>query len=117
VQTWKKVIRVISHELNNSLAPIASMAHSGSRTAARGQHDKLPKRVRRHRGPRPPPRRLHPRLRALREAAGTAHRRRAWPGCVERLRRRRPVRIARRGAPEQMAQFDARRWSRRCSTC
>src|SRR5690606_39954867 len=23
VQTWKKVIRVISHELNNSLAPIA----------------------------------------------------------------------------------------------
>ncbi|EKE69504.1 sensor histidine kinase, partial [Gallaecimonas xiamenensis] len=29
VSTWKKVIRVISHELNNSLAPIASMAHSG----------------------------------------------------------------------------------------
>ena len=30
VQTWKKVIRVISHELNNSLAPIASLAHSGA---------------------------------------------------------------------------------------
>lgn len=30
VATWKKVIRVISHELNNSLAPISSMAHSGS---------------------------------------------------------------------------------------
>ncbi|WP_228730488.1 sensor histidine kinase [Shewanella yunxiaonensis] len=29
IQTWKKVIRVISHELNNSLAPISSMAHSG----------------------------------------------------------------------------------------
>ena len=29
VSTWKKVIRVISHELNNSLAPITSMAHSG----------------------------------------------------------------------------------------
>ncbi|WP_341502450.1 ATP-binding protein [Gallaecimonas sp. GXIMD4217] len=29
VATWKKVIRVISHELNNSLAPISSMAHSG----------------------------------------------------------------------------------------
>lgn len=29
VRTWKKVIRVISHELNNSLAPISSMAHSG----------------------------------------------------------------------------------------
>lgn len=27
--TWKKVIRVISHELNNSLAPISSLAHSG----------------------------------------------------------------------------------------
>ncbi|MCL1074393.1 sensor histidine kinase [Shewanella dokdonensis] len=31
IQTWKKVIRVISHELNNSLAPISSMAHSGQR--------------------------------------------------------------------------------------
>ncbi|MCF2857671.1 ATP-binding protein [Pseudoalteromonas sp. SMS1] len=29
VQTWKKVIRVISHELNNSIAPISSMCHSG----------------------------------------------------------------------------------------
>lgn len=28
VQVWKKVIRVISHELNNSLAPISSLAHS-----------------------------------------------------------------------------------------
>ena len=29
VAIWKKVIRVISHELNNSLAPITSLAHSG----------------------------------------------------------------------------------------
>lgn len=29
VETWKKVIRVIAHELNNSLAPISSLAHSG----------------------------------------------------------------------------------------
>ncbi|HEX5340479.1 MAG TPA: ATP-binding protein [Gammaproteobacteria bacterium] len=29
VAVWKKVIRVISHELNNSLAPISSLAHSG----------------------------------------------------------------------------------------
>jgi len=28
VAVWRKVIRVISHELNNSLAPITSMAHS-----------------------------------------------------------------------------------------
>ena len=33
VQTWKKVIRVISHELNNSLAPISSLAHSGAELA------------------------------------------------------------------------------------
>lgn len=42
VQTWKKVIRVISHELNNSLAPMASLAHSGAELARRGQVDKLP---------------------------------------------------------------------------
>lgn len=43
VQVWKKVIRVIAHELNNSLAPISSLVHSGkalastmdARTAAR----------------------------------------------------------------------------------
>jgi nitrogen fixation/metabolism regulation signal transduction histidine kinase len=29
IETWKKVIRVIAHELNNSLAPISSLAHSG----------------------------------------------------------------------------------------
>lgn len=29
VMVWKKVIRVIAHELNNSLAPISSLVHSG----------------------------------------------------------------------------------------
>ena len=29
VAVWRKVIRVIAHELNNSLAPITSLAHSG----------------------------------------------------------------------------------------
>jgi nitrogen fixation/metabolism regulation signal transduction histidine kinase len=33
VETWKKVIRVIAHELNNSLAPISSLAHSGRQLA------------------------------------------------------------------------------------
>ncbi|OGT55838.1 MAG: histidine kinase [Gammaproteobacteria bacterium RIFCSPHIGHO2_12_FULL_63_22] len=42
VQTWKKVIRVISHELNNSLAPVASLAHSGGELVRRGQFEKLP---------------------------------------------------------------------------
>jgi nitrogen fixation/metabolism regulation signal transduction histidine kinase len=35
VAVWKKVIRVIAHELNNSLAPISSLVHSG-RLLARG---------------------------------------------------------------------------------
>lgn len=42
VQTWKKVIRVISHELNNSLAPIASLAYSGAELLRRGQTERLP---------------------------------------------------------------------------
>ncbi|AGG87986.1 sensor histidine kinase [Rhodanobacter denitrificans] len=42
VATWKRVIRVISHELNNSLAPITSLAHSGAELARRGQLDRLP---------------------------------------------------------------------------
>jgi len=36
VATWKKVIRVISHELNNSLAPIRSLSHSGRELARKG---------------------------------------------------------------------------------
>ena len=35
VNTWKRVIRVISHELNNSLAPISSLSHSGKLTLHR----------------------------------------------------------------------------------
>jgi nitrogen fixation/metabolism regulation signal transduction histidine kinase len=42
VQTWKKVIRVISHELNNSLAPVASLAASGAELVRRGQTQRLP---------------------------------------------------------------------------
>ena len=42
VQTWKKVIRVISHEINNSLAPLASLAHSGAELVRRGQTERLP---------------------------------------------------------------------------
>jgi nitrogen fixation/metabolism regulation signal transduction histidine kinase len=33
VAVWKKVIRVIAHEINNSVAPIASLAQSGARLA------------------------------------------------------------------------------------
>ena len=41
VAVWKKVIRVISHELNNSLAPISSMAHSGNMIAEKLENEKL----------------------------------------------------------------------------
>ncbi|ODV14610.1 MAG: histidine kinase [Rhodanobacter sp. SCN 68-63] len=42
VASWKRVIRVISHELNNSLAPISSLAHSGAELARRGETERLP---------------------------------------------------------------------------
>ena len=41
VATWKKVIRVISHELNNSVAPITSLVHSGLILAERGDKQRL----------------------------------------------------------------------------
>lgn len=41
--SWKKTIRVISHELNNSLAPISSMAHSCQLLLERGESERLMK--------------------------------------------------------------------------
>ena len=41
VATWKKVIRVISHELNNSLGPIRSLSHSGREFAKKGDLSRL----------------------------------------------------------------------------
>jgi len=38
VEVWKKTIRVISHELNNSLAPITSLVHSARTIAGRPEH-------------------------------------------------------------------------------
>lgn len=46
VQTWKKVIRVISHELNNSLAPVASLANSAAALVERQQYQRLPEILR-----------------------------------------------------------------------
>lgn len=40
-QTWKRVIRVMSHELNNSLAPIASLASSGQQLVELHKYEKL----------------------------------------------------------------------------
>ncbi len=41
VSVWKKVIRVISHELNNSLGPISSLLHSGKIVANQNQDPRL----------------------------------------------------------------------------
>lgn len=41
VSIWKKLIRVVSHELNNSLAPIASLAQSGGQLVQRGDAAQL----------------------------------------------------------------------------
>jgi nitrogen fixation/metabolism regulation signal transduction histidine kinase len=38
VEVWKQAIRVMNHELNNSLAPIRSLAHSTRQAAARPEH-------------------------------------------------------------------------------
>ncbi len=35
VFVWKKIIRIMSHEINNSLAPISSLAHSGKQVLER----------------------------------------------------------------------------------
>lgn len=42
VGTWKKLIRVLSHELNNSLGPLSSLAHSGAEIARREDYQALP---------------------------------------------------------------------------
>ncbi|MEM0909542.1 MAG: ATP-binding protein [Pseudomonadota bacterium] len=41
VAVWKKVIRIISHELNNSLGPISSMLHSGKILSKSSEDDRL----------------------------------------------------------------------------
>ncbi|HEX3837437.1 MAG TPA: ATP-binding protein [Steroidobacteraceae bacterium] len=41
VATWKRLIRVVSHELNNSLGPIASMADTGRELLRRGDVSSL----------------------------------------------------------------------------
>jgi two-component system nitrogen regulation sensor histidine kinase NtrY len=37
-ETWKRAIRIISHELNNSLAPIASLIHSARHILSHPEH-------------------------------------------------------------------------------
>jgi nitrogen fixation/metabolism regulation signal transduction histidine kinase len=41
VKAWKKLLRVIGHELNNTLAPLSSLAYSGKLVATELQHPQL----------------------------------------------------------------------------
>ena len=98
-QAWQRLIRVLGHELNNSLAPIQSIAGSLQRLAAQAEppadwREDLRQRPRRHRVPRGGALPLHDRLREARPAAAAPARaggrrraaaprrrrsRRAWP--------------------------------------
>ena len=105
VATWKKVIRVISHELNNALGPIASMAHTGKVYAERGDKDKLLKIFST----------IDERARHLESFIGGYARFAKlpsprlmpvpWEALLDSVAQAQPVRIA-RPLPEQMAQVD-----------
>ena len=41
VAVWKKAIRVINHELNNTIAPISSLFHSAKLAQSTDRHDRL----------------------------------------------------------------------------
>lgn len=41
IQSWKKLLRVIGHELNNTLAPLSSLAYSGRQLAQQAEQHKL----------------------------------------------------------------------------
>ncbi|HEV8266682.1 MAG TPA: ATP-binding protein, partial [Thermoanaerobaculia bacterium] len=39
IEAWKKVVRVLSHELNNSLAPVSSLVHSARHVVTSPEHE------------------------------------------------------------------------------
>ena len=77
LQAWQRLVRVLGHELNNSLAPIKSIAGSLETLVKR---DPLPERLARghqpravdHRDAERRPEPVHGRLRAAGEAAASA---------------------------------------------
>ncbi len=107
VAVWKKVIRVIAHELNNSLAPIRSLAHSGRLLAA---GDQTARRSSSGCSPRSAsaPRIWPPSSRAMRASPSCRGRaRRPSPGrtCWRASRRAQPFRIE-GSLPQRAASFD-----------
>ena len=106
VAVWKKVIRVISHELNNSLAPITSLAHSGAELARRGDSQSLPEVFARI-GERA--RHLHGFIADYAQIAKLPAPRPEpvqWPGFVAALAAHAQFRLP-RAVPEALASFDA----------
>ena len=87
--TWKRTIRVISHEINNSLAPISSLIHSEPPDAAEARDDPAARRGAGHdRGAQRAPARLH---RGLREVRAPADARQADPPLAAAGRRPAPA--------------------------
>jgi nitrogen fixation/metabolism regulation signal transduction histidine kinase len=104
-RTWKRVIRVISHELNNALAPIASLAHSGGELLRRDRRDQL-ERVFATIAERA--RHLEQFIHGYAQFAKLPTPRLepvAWPGIVERLRAQVEVRVD-GPLPEALARVD-----------
>jgi two-component system, NtrC family, nitrogen regulation sensor histidine kinase NtrY len=94
VAAWKRVLRVLSHELNNSLAPMSSMAHSGAELSRRAQQPELAE-VFGHIGARA--RHLHDFLSGYAQFAKLPAPRWeaiAWPDFVARLQRMQPFALA-----------------------
>ena len=76
--TWKRTIRVISHEINNSLAPISSLIHSGRLMLQKPEMvPRLAERSRHDRGAQHAPARVHRGLRASSRACRCPPSRRA----------------------------------------
>ena len=105
VETWKKVIRVIAHELNNSLAPISSLAHSGRQFVAAARRSAVRAHLPHDRGSRATSAHVHRRLRALRQAAATAARSVDWNAFLRSLQNTAPFRIVGE-LPTRPAVFD-----------
>jgi two-component system, NtrC family, nitrogen regulation sensor histidine kinase NtrY len=93
VAAWKRVLRVLSHELNNSLAPMSSMAHSGAELSRRADAPQLAE-VFEHIGARA--RHLHGFLAGYAQFAklpAPVWAPIAWPGFVAQLQAAQPVRL------------------------
>jgi two-component system, NtrC family, nitrogen regulation sensor histidine kinase NtrY len=85
VAVWKKVIRVIAHEINNSVAPIASLAQSGQRLALQPGRGATAACVRSDRRAHVAPVAVRGRLFALCQAAPAAERGGHWRPFLQSL--------------------------------